>query len=112
MTLKLTKIVGTDGSEIYIQYDDEEADDLQAVGFIEDVGERTKKFKETIVNVIRSYSSLFLTPLKEGISDLPTPESMALEFGVQIGGESGVPFITKGTAQANVKVTVHWKLTT
>ena len=35
---------------------------------------------------------------------------MTLEFGLQLGGEAGVPFITKGTVQANVKVTVEWKL--
>jgi hypothetical protein len=31
-----------------------------------------------------------------------------MEFGLQAGGETGVPFVTKGTAQANVKVTIEW----
>lgn len=37
MSTKLTKIQGDDGEDIYIQYDDEEADELQAVGYIDDI---------------------------------------------------------------------------
>jgi hypothetical protein len=103
MSMKLAEILGPDGSTIYIQYDEGESDELQAVGFLEDIGERTEKFKKMMVSTIQGYSSIVLNAMKEGMSDLMTPESMTLEFGLQIGGEAGVPLITKGSAQANVK---------
>jgi hypothetical protein len=30
-----------------------------------------------------------------------------LEFGVELGGEAGVPYVTKGTAKSNMKITVE-----
>ena len=33
-----------------------------------------------------------------------------MEFGLQAGGETGIPFVTKDTAQANVKVLIEWDL--
>ncbi len=32
---------------------------------------------------------------------------VTLEFGVKISGEAGIPYITKGTAESNLKVTVE-----
>jgi hypothetical protein len=110
MSLKLAKILGPDGSTIYIQYDEGESDELRAAGFIEDIAERTEKIKEMMVSTIRGYSSIVLNAVREGMADITAPESVTLEFGLQIGGEMGVPLITKGTAQANVKVTVTWDL--
>ena len=110
MSMKLSKIQGSDGSEIWIQYDENENEDLRAVGFIEDIAERTEKFNKTMVNTIRNYSSLIVKAVKDGLTGVAKPESIELEFGIQLGGETGVPFVTKGTAQANVKVGVTWKL--
>jgi len=106
--MKLTKINGSDGSEIFIQYDEEESDDLRSVGFIDDVAERTKKYKKTMADTIQNYSTLVLDSVKSGIGNTPSPDSVQIEFGLQLGGESGVPFITKGSAQANIKVTIIW----
>jgi hypothetical protein len=36
------------------------------------------------------------------------PSSCSLEFGIDVGGEVGIPFITKGTIEANFKVTIGW----
>jgi hypothetical protein len=36
------------------------------------------------------------------------PSECTLEFGVNVGGEAGIPFITKGTAGANFKVALKW----
>ncbi|MCP4103999.1 MAG: hypothetical protein GY749_00440 [Desulfobacteraceae bacterium] len=108
--MKLTKINGPDGSELFIQYDEEECGDLRSVGFIEDIAERTNKFKETMANTIQSYSSLVLNSVKSGISDVPAPESVQIEFGLQLGGEAGIPFVTKGSAQSNIKITMNWNL--
>ncbi|MBV9013560.1 MAG: hypothetical protein JO272_16225 [Pseudonocardiales bacterium] len=36
------------------------------------------------------------------------PEQIAVEFGLKMGGETGV-IIAKGTAEVNFKVTMSWK---
>ena len=37
------------------------------------------------------------------------PKGCSLEFGINVGGEAGIPFITKGTIAANFKVTITWE---
>lgn len=61
------------------------------------------------------------TTLEEALTDLKpsltkvvgvlremTPGEMTVEFGVKMGGETGV-IIAKGTAEVNFKVTMSWK---
>jgi Trypsin-co-occurring domain 1 len=36
------------------------------------------------------------------------PDALSMEFGLEVGGEAGVPFVTKGTATANFTVSVEW----
>jgi hypothetical protein len=108
MSNKLTEILGPDGEKIYIQYDDEESDELQAVGYIDDISERTERFKSTMVTTVKGYSKIVLDTVQKSMADLRSPTKVTMEFGLQAGGETGVPFVTKGTAQANVKVTLEW----
>lgn len=110
MSTKLTKIQGDDGEDIYIQYDDEEADELQAVGYIDDIQERTEKMKKAMLSTVRGYSRMVLDSVKQGMTDKLAPSKVTMEFGLQAGGETGVPFVTKGTTQANVKVLIEWDL--
>lgn len=37
------------------------------------------------------------------------PAECSIEFGINVGGEAGIPFVTKGTVGANFKVTITWK---
>ncbi|HEY9675848.1 MAG TPA: CU044_2847 family protein [Waterburya sp.] len=108
MSNRLTEILGPDGEKIYIQYDDEESDELQAVGYIDDINERTERFKSTMVTTVKGYSKIILDTVQKSMADLRSPSKVTMEFGLQAGGETGVPFVTKGTAQANVKVTIEW----
>lgn len=36
------------------------------------------------------------------------PDKLSMEFGLEAGGEAGIPFVTKGTATASFKVAVEW----
>jgi hypothetical protein len=112
MSTKLTELQGPDGTTIYVQYSEEESDELRAVGVFDNIGERTKKFQETLVSSLNGYSALVLDTVHKGMKDLRRPDSMKLEFGLQVGGVAGIVFITKGAAQANIKVTMEWSLTT
>jgi hypothetical protein len=107
---KLTEILAPDGSTIYIQYDEEDSDELRAVGFIEDVNERTARFRSVVSSTIEGYTEILLEAVQAGAVNKLTPSKVTMEFGIQAGGETGIPFVTKGTAQANVKVTIEWDL--
>lgn len=107
---KITEIIGADGEKIYIQYDDESADELVAVSSpIENIQERSEKLKQAISSTVSSYSQLILKTVREGATALE-PNKVTLQFGLQVGGETGIPFVSKGTAQANVTVTIEWEL--
>ena len=109
MSAKITEVLGPDGEKIYIQYDEEDSDELVAVSSpIENIEERTEQFKKAIASTVRGYSQMVLNTVKEGTGSL-APSKVTLEFGLQAGGETGIPFVTKGTAQANVKVTMDFR---
>lgn len=36
------------------------------------------------------------------------PKELVLEFGMTLGGEAGIPFVSKGTAEATFKITATW----
>lgn len=110
MSLKLTELLAPDGSKIYLQYDEDESDDLRAVGYIDDIAQRTERFTSSLSSTVRGYAQIVLNTVQQGMTDLRAPQKVTLEFGIQAGGETGVPFITKGTAQANVKVMIEWNL--
>lgn len=43
------------------------------------------------------------------VEKIPAPDKFAIEFGVKLAGETGVPMLTKASGEANFKVTVEWK---
>jgi hypothetical protein len=47
-----------------------------------------------------------LRTLKEKLA-ASTPEHFTVEFGVKLGGESGI-ILAKGTAEVNLKITMTW----
>ena len=111
--MELTKIIAPDGSTIYIQYDEDELNQgLEAVSN-DDISDedRTKKFQEGLESNIKNYSSMVMSAVKNGVDkeNDSNLKSIELEFGLQIGGEAGIPFITKGTVQSNIKVKVAWE---
>jgi len=60
---------------------------------------------QSIQETIRSYTSHTL----KAFEDLAAAnvDKVTLEFGIKIGGEAGIPYITKGTAESNLKITVQ-----
>ncbi len=109
--MKLTEIQGPDGSTIYIQYEDEDTDEIAvAVGVVDDIAERTKRFKTVIASTIQGYSEILLDAVTSERVQQFVPSKLAVEFGIQVAGETGIPFVTKGSVQANVKVLVEWEL--
>jgi hypothetical protein len=60
---------------------------------------------KAIEGTIRTYTTYTMNAFK----DMATAnvEKVTLEFGLKVGGEAGVPYVTKGTAESNLKITVQ-----
>jgi len=68
----------------------------------------TEKRLDEVASLIRNSCSKMATGL---LGMASSPAEIQMEFGVDVGGEAGVPFVTKGTINANFKVSVTWRNT-
>lgn len=75
-------------------------DDFQEVINIESVEQSFADIKRLIIGCCNS--------LHEAIADIPSPEKMAVEFGIKLVGETGFPMITKASGEANFKINIEW----
>lgn len=60
---------------------------------------------QAIEGTIRAYTVHTLNAFKK--IPVANIDKVTLEFGIKVGGEAGVPYITKGTAESNLKITVE-----
>ncbi|MDZ7950912.1 CU044_2847 family protein [Nostoc sp. DedQUE09] len=60
---------------------------------------------QAIEGTIRAYTVYSLNAFKK--IPVANIDKVTLEFGIKVGGEAGIPYITKGTAESNLKVTVE-----
>lgn len=60
---------------------------------------------QVIENTIRAYTTYSLNAFKK--LAIANVNKVTLEFGIEIGGEGGIPYVTKGTAKSNLKITVE-----
>jgi hypothetical protein len=74
---------------------------MQAVVDVDKVGRQFVEVQEVILACCNG--------LYEAIARLPRPEKVAVEFGIKLGGEAGVPMLTKASGEANFKISVEWK---
>ena len=58
-----------------------------------------------IESTIKAYTSYTLNAFKQVA--IANVDKVTLEFGIKIAGEAGVPYVTKGTAESNLKITVE-----
>jgi hypothetical protein len=60
---------------------------------------------KAIEGTIRTYTSYTMNAFKD--MSTANVERVTLEFGLKVGGEAGVPYVTRGTAESNLKITVE-----
>lgn len=60
---------------------------------------------QAIEGTIRAYTTYTLNAFKQVA--IANVDKVTLEFGIEVGGEAGVPYVTKGTAKSNLKITVE-----
>jgi hypothetical protein len=73
---------------------------MQPVVDLEKVERQFGEVKDLIVGCCNS--------LLDAIRDIPKPDKVTVEFGVKLAGEVGVPMVTKGSGEANFKVSIEW----
>ena len=110
---QLAPIELEDGTVIYI----EATDDVNAPEVKDETEEeeplvsrdggmaRTIQRFKSIEGTIRAYTVHTLNAFREIAA--ANVDKVTLEFGIKVGGEAGVPFVTKGTAESNLKITVE-----
>ncbi len=84
-----------------LQNTDDEEESLRPRGITDEVAKQFKSIRQTI----RSYTSHTLDAFKAIAS--ANVDKVTMEFGIKVGGEAGIPYVTKGTAESNLKITVE-----
>jgi hypothetical protein len=70
-------------------------------GRVEAVIERVSDLRGTIANVCGHVRSAF--------KEANHPDELKVSFGIKLGGELGVPFVSRGTGEASIIVEATWK---
>ncbi|MGP1385165.1 MAG: CU044_2847 family protein [Thainema sp.] len=78
---------------------------LDEKGVAEVAAEQAMQRFLALENTLQTYTKRTLKAFKE-MSDASV-DKVTLEFGINMGGEAGVPYVTKGTAECSLKVTVE-----
>ncbi len=73
----------------------------------------TEDFVRATEEKLTEVADLIKNSLQNLVADISKtaipPAEIGLEFGIDVGAEGGVPFITKGSIGANFKVSVVWR---
>ncbi len=59
---------------------------------------------QAVEGTIRAYTNYTLNAFKKVASAIV--DKVTLEFGIKVGGKAGIPYVTEGTAESNLKITV------
>lgn len=115
---KLTPIRSEDGIVIYLEtteavevsentkedFPEEEAITAKCVS-PEAIRKKMAQNFQAIQSTIRTYTVYTLNAFKQ--ISTANVDKVTLEFGIELGGEAGIPYITKGTTKSNMKITVE-----
>ena len=60
---------------------------------------------KVVEGTIRAYTHYTLNAFRQVAN--ANIKKVTLEFGMKVGGKAGIPYITEGTAESNLKITVE-----
>jgi hypothetical protein len=78
-----------------------EASGRQEKGVVDDVMKSFQSMQQTI----QAYTQYTLDAFREVAA--ANVDKVTLEFGIKMAGEIGVPYVTRGTTESNLKITVE-----
>jgi hypothetical protein len=76
---------------------------VAGVGKVKETIKQLKDVGEAIADVCRTVQDQIQVAL-----DKSKPSELTLEFSVTLAGETGIPLVTKGTAEGTFQVTAKW----
>jgi ribosome-associated translation inhibitor RaiA len=98
----------SDGSQFCLDVeadmDDQEGVELAATGH----GVRARITAFSLASALDNVMPAIDTVVRKVRERRIAPDEVTLELGLKVGGEHGV-ILTKGTAEANLKLTVKWR---
>ncbi|NEP03002.1 MAG: hypothetical protein F6K58_31010 [Symploca sp. SIO2E9] len=60
---------------------------------------------KAIEGTIKAYTNYTLNAFRKvAVANI---DKVTLEFGIKVGGKAGIPYVTEGTAESNLKITVE-----
>ena len=70
--------------------------------------EKTRKNFDRLKSTLTHYTLSTIDAFKKANNtDIANIDKVTLKFGIKIAGEAGIPYITKGTAESNLEITVE-----
>jgi len=76
-----------------------------------DTSENTEKIRANFDRLKSTLTHYTLSTIdafkKANNTDIANIDKVTLKFGIKIAGEAGIPYITKGTAESNLEITVE-----
>lgn len=115
--MSTTKLITIDGVQVYVEVEDLELPASTAVPAPVTRGPGSRRnveptgVAEKISDVgdqLRAAIKSITGPMQSALKELP-PDEWTIEMNIGFKGEAGIPCITKGEANASVKVTAKWK---
>src|SRR5690348_17171184 len=110
--MRVVRGTEVNGVTIFIQVPDraEIVEEPQAGGDGELLGADGKiaDRMKTVGEAISGVCATIYSSVHEAI-DTTRPDEITLEFGIKLGGKTGIPFVTEGSAEGSFKVTAKWK---
>ncbi|NEQ64459.1 MAG: hypothetical protein F6K21_02955 [Symploca sp. SIO2D2] len=119
--VQLTPLELEDGTTIYIEAKEEVEVPPTSTSTSSETGELTREDLEkggkglskaqmqqsfkVVENTIKAYTHYTLNAFRQVAN--ANINKVTLEFGMKVGGKAGIPYITEGTAESNLKITVE-----
>lgn len=47
--------------------------------------------------------------VRDAFGEASAPDALTVKFGIKLGGELGIPFVSRGTGEASIVVEATWK---
>lgn len=106
--MPIVKLRGSNDAEILVEVEGRER--VTRGGIVDALPDRAKEYVGNFGRVgeyIMSVCEEVYVKYKSAAEGI-RPDHLEIEFGIKIGGETGIPFVSKGAAEAAIKVTAKW----
>lgn len=110
-----TRLITIDGVQVYVEVEELSGESVMPAPTRGGAGTR-RGIEPTAVagkltdvgDSLRAAIKAVTGPVQAALKDLP-PDEWSIELNIGFKGEAGLPCITKGEANASVKLTAKWK---